>query len=64
MTAFSRHFLGVEFPLLAGLRRRPARRFRFRTLKTQLHQIQLVDEHVDHPDWVVLGDALVQNFGK
>jgi hypothetical protein len=43
---------------------RSARLFRFRTLKPQRLQIQLIDEHVHHPNWVVLSDVVVQALRK
>lgn len=36
----------------------------FRTVEVERLQIQLVDEHVDDPDWVVLCDVIVQTFWK
>ena len=41
---------------------RPAGRRRHNALEPQRPQIQLVDEHVDHPDRVVLGHVVVQRL--
>jgi hypothetical protein len=32
--------------------------------KAQILQIQLIDEYIDYPHRVVLGDVIVQHFGK
>jgi len=39
---------------------RSARLFRLRTLEPQRLEVELIDEDVHHPDWVVLGDVVVQ----
>lgn len=43
---------------------RPSRRLGDHTLEPQRSQVQLVDEDVDHPDRVLLGDVLLQVFRK
>src|SRR2546430_4448538 len=45
--------------------RRPPRStlFPYTTLFRSL-QVQLIDEYIHHPDRVVLGDVIVQEFGK
>ena len=44
--------------------RRAAGDFRLSALKTQIFQIQLIDEHVDDSDRIILGDVLVQALGE
>ncbi|GEM_PF-3328955 len=43
---------------------RPARRRRRHALEAQTLQIQLVDEDIHHPDWIILGHIVVETFGK
>ena len=43
---------------------RPARRLRHNAREPQRRQVQLVDEHVDHPDRVVLRHIVIQILRK
>jgi hypothetical protein len=43
---------------------RPTGRFGFSATEAELPQGQFVDERIDCPDWVVLGDVLVDAGGK
>lgn len=43
---------------------RSSRRRRRHTLEAQAHQVQFVDEYIDHSDWTILGHIVIQTFGK
>ena len=42
----------------------PPRRTRFNPTKSQLAELELVDEQVNHPYRVVFSDVIVEPFGK
>jgi len=43
---------------------RAAGSFGLGALKAEPLQIQLINKYIDHPDWIILGDVLVQALGK
>ena len=42
----------------------PASRFRHDALEPQRPQIQLVDEYLDHPHWIVFSHVIVEELGE
>jgi hypothetical protein len=52
----------VDLEQCAGVVRRPTRGGRLRAFEPELGQVELVDEHVDRPHRVVLGDPVVQTL--
>ena len=44
--------------------RRPTCRRRRNPLKAHLRQIQRIDKHVDHANWVVLVNKIIKAFGQ
>lgn len=37
---------------------------RLHALKSKRHQIHLIDEHVNNPDRIILGDVVVEMLGE
>src|SRR4029077_19609176 len=47
-----------------GVIGRSARGQGINTLKAQFAKIEFIDEHIDHPDWILFSHVIIETFGQ